>query len=184
MTRSNNPRLSSRQIFFLAALFFFALPCWPQWEKKTPPPPPPKILPPGITLTDITAKLHLTLPAIEHPQNSQTLLKLITPSEYSLELARNVLIPAIGGSTTAVDLDGSGYSDLYVVVPGGSNHFFHNLHNGTFADVMLFSTGQFSNPYSVAVGDFNNDKRMDIVVANRNTDNVSVINLLIITFYK
>jgi FG-GAP-like repeat len=166
MTRSNTPRFSLRQIFFLAALFFITIPCWPQWEKKTPPPPPPKILPPGITLTDITAKLHLTLPAIEHPQNAQTLLKQITPSEYSLEFARNVLIPAIGGSVAAADLDGSGYSDLYVVVPGGSNHFFHNLHNGAFADVTskagLAGTG---SDLSATFGDYDHSGHASLFVA-------------------
>jgi hypothetical protein len=125
------------QTSFLIALVLISLPCWPQgtWQKKPQRPLPPKVLPPGIILTDITAKLHLTLPAIEHPQNAETLTKTIAASDYSLDFVRKVLIPAIGGSVAADALDGSGYSDLYVVVPGGQNHLFHNLHNGTFADV-------------------------------------------------
>jgi len=39
---------------------------------------------------------------------------------------------------------------------------------------MTFSTGNDSNPLSVAVADFNNDSRLDIVVANMVTDNVAV----------
>ncbi|CAF4191452.1 unnamed protein product, partial [Rotaria magnacalcarata] len=38
---------------------------------------------------------------------------------------------------------------------------------------MTFSTG--SGPCSVAVGDFNNDTRLDIVVSNHGDNNVSVL---------
>ncbi len=100
-------------------------PCWSQ--------PTPKLLP-GITLVDVSARMHLSLPALSNPPSAQTLQKPIAPGEYSLEFARRVLIPAIGGFVAAGDLDGSGYPDLYVVVPGGLNHFFRNLRNGTFVD--------------------------------------------------
>ncbi|CAF5068317.1 unnamed protein product, partial [Rotaria sp. Silwood1] len=46
--------------------------------------------------------------------------------------------------------------------------------NGTFASAMIFSTGLGSYPYGIAIGDFNNDKQMDIAVANSGTDNVGV----------
>jgi hypothetical protein len=45
--------------------------------------------------------------------------------------------------------------------------------NGSFANQLTYSTG--SSPYSVAIGDFNNDNREDIVVANYHSDNVSVL---------
>ncbi|CAF4630636.1 unnamed protein product, partial [Rotaria socialis] len=38
---------------------------------------------------------------------------------------------------------------------------------------MTFSTGL--SPWSVAVGDFNNDTRLDIVVANSDDNSVSVL---------
>ncbi|CAF3825992.1 unnamed protein product, partial [Rotaria sp. Silwood1] len=37
--------------------------------------------------------------------------------------------------------------------------------NNTFASQFSYSTGSGSNPYSLTVGDFNNDHRMDIAVA-------------------
>ncbi|CAF1157415.1 unnamed protein product [Adineta steineri] len=46
--------------------------------------------------------------------------------------------------------------------------------NGTFFDPLTYSTGNNSQPYFLAVGDFNNDKRLDIVVANSNTDNIGM----------
>ena len=47
--------------------------------------------------------------------------------------------------------------------------------NGTFANQTTYSTGDGSNPRSVAVGDFNNDTRLDIVVANSGTNNVGIL---------
>ncbi|CAF4840218.1 unnamed protein product, partial [Rotaria sp. Silwood1] len=46
--------------------------------------------------------------------------------------------------------------------------------NGSFTHATVFSTGNSSGPCSIAIGDFNKDNRMDIVVANRNTQNVGV----------
>ncbi|CAF1461237.1 unnamed protein product [Adineta steineri] len=46
--------------------------------------------------------------------------------------------------------------------------------NGTFFDPLTYSTGENSQPYNLAVGDFNNDKRLDIIVANLDTDNISM----------
>ncbi|CAF4622396.1 unnamed protein product, partial [Rotaria sp. Silwood2] len=40
---------------------------------------------------------------------------------------------------------------------------------------LIFSTGLFSGPIAVAVGDFNNDNRLDLVVANFYSNNVGVL---------
>jgi hypothetical protein len=39
---------------------------------------------------------------------------------------------------------------------------------------MTYSTGLDSSPYSIAAGDFNNDSRLDIVVANYYSNNVGI----------
>ena len=46
--------------------------------------------------------------------------------------------------------------------------------NGSFSSQTTYSTGSGSNPYSVTVGDLNNDGRPDIAVANYGTSNVGV----------
>jgi hypothetical protein len=46
--------------------------------------------------------------------------------------------------------------------------------NGSFATQTTFSTGYDSDPYALAVGDLNNDNKIDIVVANYVTNNVGV----------
>jgi hypothetical protein len=47
--------------------------------------------------------------------------------------------------------------------------------NGTFAEQMIYSTGNGSHPYAIASGDFNNDTRLDLVIANEGTDSIGII---------
>ncbi|CAF1321342.1 unnamed protein product [Rotaria sordida] len=46
--------------------------------------------------------------------------------------------------------------------------------NGSFANQEIYSTGIYSSPKFIAVGDLNNDKQMDIIVANSNTGNICI----------
>ena len=63
-----------------------------------------------------------------------------------------------------------------VVANYGTNNVgvFLGYGNGTFSSQVTYSTGTGSGPYSIATGDFNNDNRLDIVVANYGTNNVGV----------
>ncbi|CAF3149807.1 unnamed protein product [Rotaria sp. Silwood2] len=49
----------------------------------------------------------------------------------------------------------------------------HN--NGTFASIILFPLDYGSNPFSIVVGDFNNDRKLDIAVANSGTDSLNIL---------
>ncbi|CAF4603495.1 unnamed protein product, partial [Rotaria magnacalcarata] len=46
--------------------------------------------------------------------------------------------------------------------------------NGTFASPEIYSTGQGSRPYFVAVSDLNNDDRMDLIVSNENIGTIGI----------
>ncbi|CAF3123047.1 unnamed protein product, partial [Rotaria sp. Silwood2] len=46
--------------------------------------------------------------------------------------------------------------------------------NGNFSKLVNYSTGLYSAPKFIAVGDFNDDKQVDIVVANSNTSNILI----------
>ncbi|CAF1358358.1 unnamed protein product [Rotaria sp. Silwood1] len=46
--------------------------------------------------------------------------------------------------------------------------------NGNFAKQGYYLTGSSSNPVSLAIGDFNNDRRTDIVVVNANSSNICI----------
>jgi len=85
------------------------------------------------TFTEITSQLHIALPPI--PTGVQKLPIQVRAEEYSLEYARRNLVPAIGGSIAIGDFDGDGHPDLYVIVPGGTNHLFKNRGDGTFLEV-------------------------------------------------
>ena len=47
--------------------------------------------------------------------------------------------------------------------------------NSSFQDPTVYSTKQGSQPYWVATGDFNNNKRIDFVVANLGRDNIAIL---------
>ncbi|MFZ0769898.1 MAG: VCBS repeat-containing protein [Candidatus Sulfotelmatobacter sp.] len=88
-----------------------------------------------MAFAEITSQLHISLPPISLPSGALTLPTVIRSQEYSLEYARRNLVPAMGGSICVGDFDGDGHPDLYVIVPGGSNHLFQNRADGTFVDV-------------------------------------------------
>jgi hypothetical protein len=47
--------------------------------------------------------------------------------------------------------------------------------NGTFQAQMTFSTGVYSNPMAVVIGDFKNDGQLDLAVSNEFTHNVGIL---------
>jgi hypothetical protein len=63
-----------------------------------------------------------------------------------------------------------------IVVNSGTNSIgiFINYGNDDFAPQMTFTTGDRSRPLFVTLGDFNNDTRLDIAVANYDTHNIGI----------
>jgi hypothetical protein len=64
-----------------------------------------------------------------------------------------------------------------VVANYGSNNIgvFLGDNNGTFDNIIPFSIGYGTRPFSVVVGDFNNDRKLDSVVANHDTDSLHIL---------
>jgi hypothetical protein len=74
------------------------------------------------------------------------------------------------------DLNGDGHLDIVETNSGtDSVGVLFGYGNGTFFVSQIYSTGQGSQPFSVALGDFDNDSRLDIVVANYDNDSVGVL---------
>jgi 6-phosphogluconolactonase (cycloisomerase 2 family) len=49
-----------------------------------------------------------------------------------------------------------------------------SINSSSFATKVDFTTGSFSNPRSVAIGDMDGDGKLDLVTANRSSNKVSV----------
>ena len=73
------------------------------------------------------------------------------------------------GEACGLDMVGSGSSDL----PSRGASDFAGMPPALFGPATNFPVG--SGPNSVAVGDFNGDMKLDLAVANVNSDNVSVL---------
>jgi hypothetical protein len=64
-----------------------------------------------------------------------------------------------------------------VTVNYGTNSIsiFYGNGDGSFSQPHTYSTGYDSIPFMVVVGDFNNDKQMDLAIANYGTNNVGIL---------
>jgi hypothetical protein len=78
-------------------------------------------------------------------------------------------------SIVIADFNNDDQMDIAVANSGSHNiGIFLGYGNISFSNQMTSSTGPYSSPYSIAAGDFNNDTQLDIVVANYDSDSISV----------
>ena len=78
-------------------------------------------------------------------------------------------------AVTVGDFNNDTLLDIIVVNYGTSNvGVLLGYGNGSFANVKIFSIGYGSLPFALAVGDLNNDGKLDFAVANEGTDNVQI----------
>ncbi|CAF3637374.1 unnamed protein product [Rotaria socialis] len=79
-------------------------------------------------------------------------------------------------SSVAVgDFNNDSLADIAVANTGANNvGILLGYGNGTFSAITSYSTGNVSNPYSVSVADFNNDKCLDMAVSNLGSKSVQV----------
>jgi hypothetical protein len=83
---------------------------------------------------------------------------------------------AYGFSVTWCDFDNDGYPDIYVANDSMPNYLWRNKGNGTFEEVgmqagcALSADGRPQSSMGIAVGDYNNDGWMDLLVTNFSED--------------
>ena len=79
-------------------------------------------------------------------------------------------------SVAVDDFNNDSWLDIAVAYSGTNKiGIFIGYGNGSFSPSIMYSTGEFSRPISVAVGDINHDHWMDIVVANYDSHTVGVL---------
>lgn len=155
----NNPGV--RNPSFLLALSLFSISFLNASPTDTPSPAySTPTTPATIRFEDIAAKAGVRFVT----QNSPT------PDKHQIE--------SVAGGVALLDYDGDGYLDIYLVngaaipslrkeSPAYWNRLFHNNQDGTFTDVTE-RAGLAGAGYGigVAVGDYDNDGRPDIFLAN------------------
>ncbi|CAF1020117.1 unnamed protein product [Adineta ricciae] len=98
-----------------------------------------------------------------------------TNGSFKYETTYSTRGRSIPQSVAVNDLNNDTYMDI-VVANYYSNaiDIFFGYENGTFSNPISFSTGSGSAPYFVCIEDCNSDKRLDIIVANYQTNNVGI----------
>jgi tetratricopeptide (TPR) repeat protein len=116
-----------------------------------------------VTFAEISQKLNLALPASSAPAFDSS--RPIKAADYSLDFARQNLVPLFGPSITVGDYDNDGHPDLYVVMPSARNYLFHNNGDGTFSEVT--EKAGVAGPgasLSATFADFDNSGKMSLFV--------------------
>ncbi|CAF0744124.1 unnamed protein product [Rotaria sp. Silwood1] len=76
----------------------------------------------------------------------------------------------------ASDVNKDNYLDIVTVnSKDNSVSAFEGHNNGTFDIPKVYLTGEDSYPLALVIGDFNNDNRIDCIIANAGTDSISVL---------
>jgi hypothetical protein len=74
------------------------------------------------------------------------------------------------------DFNSDSLLDIIVAIPDVNKiGIFLGYGNGIFGDLVKFSMGYGSLPFSVVVGDFNNDRKLDFAVVNKGTNNLKIL---------
>ena len=128
-------------------------------------------LPNGITAGDFNHDGNLDLAVA----NANSTLSVLLNNNGKFPTHTDIGVPSSAVWITNASLRGNGVQDLVAVisgVPGGAEVLLGN-NDGSFAKPVFYASG--IEPTSVAVGDFNADKLLDLVVTNGGDNTVAIL---------
>ncbi|CAF0997315.1 unnamed protein product [Adineta steineri] len=89
---------------------------------------------------------------------------------YSLEVGSKPFFINVG------HFDNDNISDIVVSNSETDNiAILSHYNNGTFTSITTYSTGTRSQPYTIAIGDLNNDNQLDLAITNSGTSNILLL---------
>ncbi len=116
----------------------------------------------AVSFKNVSSEAGLTF---THNGPGNALLKIADEAYFE-----NTIIPWLGSGATFGDYDQDGYYDLYLAnsgAQGGTGRLFHNLGNGTFADVTEGSGLEQKYKTNLSLwGDYDNDGYPDLYLIN------------------
>ena len=136
--------------------------------------------PNSVTVGDFNGDGKLDLAVANYDSNNVSILR--GNGDGTFQTAVNYAVGSKPRSVTVGDFNADGNLDLAVAnVDSGNNYVSILLGNGdgTFQNAGNYAVGSSGNsvtvPYSVTVGDFNADGKLDLAVANYCSANVSIL---------
>ncbi|HTB18416.1 MAG TPA: FG-GAP-like repeat-containing protein [Bryobacteraceae bacterium] len=126
-----------------------------------------------------TVSVTATNPAPGGGTSNPALFQITVPTQ-TVAFGNSSTYPAPGvGSILTADLNGDGHLDLIVGnVSNGQISVLLGAGDGTFGPPQVFSVGSLG-PVMIALGDFDNDGKMDVVAINRGVDQPPYLSILI-----
>ncbi|CAF4938042.1 unnamed protein product, partial [Rotaria sp. Silwood1] len=132
--------------------------------------------PRSVSIGDINNDTRLDIVVANGGSNDVSVLLQYNRGAITYEMS---LAPGGGSSLRYVvigDLNNDTNLDIILANYGTNNiGVLFGYGNGSFENQMMLSTGMNSQPISVAVGDFNGDREVDIAVANHGTKHVDMM---------
>ena len=132
--------------------------------------------PRAIALADFNKDTQLDMVMTNYGLNNVEVLLQDTNKTFSMQMMFSTGALSLPTSVAVGDLNSDNQLDITVANSGSGNiGVLYGYGNGSFTNQTTFSTELNFIPQSVAVGDFNNDKKLDIVVADSGTNSVMTL---------
>ena len=128
-----------------------------------------------IDVADFNKDNRMDIVIVNNGSNTISILLGYGNGSFQNQITYSTDYDSLPTSLTIADLNNDNQLDIAVANYGTNNiGIFFGYDNGSFSNQRTYTTTRNSKPSSIAVGDFNNDKQLDIVVTNYGTGNIGI----------